>query len=641
MRRSPADTAESAKKISRRALFLGGAQLTFMGVLGLRMRFMQVDQAEEFRLLADENRLKDRLLPPARGLLYDRNGVILAENEQTFRIVIRKEDSAELDAVLAKLEQLIGLTPDEQTRVRKKLKSRETGPSVPVTIADRLTWEAFSTVAANGPALPGVTPEVGLTRLYPFSDDFAHTVGYVRPVTKDKLDQMTVVDPIYRIPDFQIGLTGVETKLEDLLKGRAGTLRVEQNVHGRTIRELDRQEGVAGANIQLTFDQKLQNFVQARLANESAAAVIMDVRTGDVLAAGSTPAFDPNKFVRGISTPDYNALLENKYRPLPSKSVQGAYPPGSTFKMVTALAALEAGVVTPDETVRCKGHVEVSGRRFHCWKRSGHGNVNLVGSLRHSCDVYYYELAQRAGIEKIAAMGRKLGLGEDYGLPLPGMSSGLMPDKQWKREKRDADWLIGDSLNAAIGQGFVLTTPMQLAVMTSRLATGRALSPRLVKSIDGVEQPVKDAGPLDINENMLRAVRQGMYEVSNNSRGTAYKSRIVAEGKRMSGKTGTSQTRNVVVNNKNVPWEERDHALFVAFAPHDDPKYAVSVVVEHGGGGSTAAAPVARDLMLFALHGAVPPLASYPQSQRGTIKNRLNALPLRSGDDDADKRSNA
>ena len=641
MRRSPADTAESAKKISRRALFLGGAQLTFMGVLGLRMRFMQVDQAEEFRLLADENRLKDRLLPPARGLLYDRNGVILAENEQTFRVVIRKEDAAELDAVLAKLEELIGLTAEEQARVRKKLKSEETGPSVPVTIADRLTWEAFSTVAANGPALPGVTPEVGLTRFYPFSDDFAHMVGYVRPVTKDKLDQMDVVDPIYRIPDFQIGLSGVETKLEDLLKGRAGTLRVEQNVHGRTIRELDRKEGVAGSNIQLTFDQKLQNFVQARLANESASAVILDVHTGDVLAAGSTPAFDPNKFVRGISNPDWNALLANKFRPLPSKSVQGAYPPGSTFKMVTALAALEAGVVTPDETVRCKGHVEVSGRRFHCWKRSGHGNVNLVGSLRHSCDVYYYELAQRAGIEKIAEMGRKLGLGEDYGLPLPGMSSGLMPDKQWKRDKRDADWLIGDSLNAAIGQGFVLTTPMQLAVMTSRLATGRALSPRLVKSIDGVEQPVKDAGPLDINENMLRAVRQGMYEVSNNSRGTAYKSRIVAEGKRMSGKTGTSQTRNVVVNNKNVPWEERDHALFVAFAPHDDPKYAVSVVVEHGGGGSTAAAPVARDLMLFALHGAVPPLASYPQSQRGTIKNRLNALPLRSGDDDADKRSNA
>lgn len=641
MRRSPADTAKSAKKITRRALFLGGSQLAFMGILGLRMRYMQVDQAEQFRMLADENRLKVRLLPPARGLLYDRTGTLLAENEQTFRIVIRKEDSSELDLVLRNLERLIGLSPDDQERVRKKLNSRETGPSVPVTIADRMTWEAFSTVATNGPALPGVSPEVGLTRLYPFAEDFAHTVGYVRPVTKDKLDQMDVVDPIYRIPDFQIGLTGVETKLEDQLKGQAGTLRIEQNVRGRTIRELDRQEGISGSNIQLTFDHKLQNFVQARLAGESASAVIMDVETGDVLAAGSTPAFDPNLFVRGISSKDYRSLLENIYRPLPSKSVQGAYPPGSTFKMVTALAALEEGVVTPDETVRCTGYVEVGGRRFHCWKRAGHGNVNLTNSLRHSCDLYYYEMAQRTGIEKIAAMGRRLGLGDSFDLPLPGMSSGLMPDKQWKRTKRGAEWVIGDSLNAAIGQGFVLTTPMQLAVMTSRLATGREIVPRLVKSIDGVEQPIERGGSLEINENMLRSVRRGMYEVSNHARGTAYGSRIVAEGKRMAGKTGTSQTRNVVVNNKDVPWEERDHALFVAYAPYDAPKYAVSVVIEHGGGGSTAAAPVARDLMLYALHGAVPPLASYPESQRSSIKSRLDALPLRSNGAASDTRSKA
>lgn len=316
-------------------------------------------------------------------------------------------------------------------------------------------------------------------------------VGYVGPVSDYNLSKMEVIDPLYRIPKFQIGKSGVESQLEDDLKGRAGTLRVEQNARGRIIRELDRQEGVAGDNIQLTFDHKMQNFMQVRLAGESAAAVIIDVETGDVMASGSTPAFDPNLFVRGISVADYNALLENTYRPLPSKSVQGAYPPGSTFKMVTALAALEAGVVAPDDTVRCLGHTEVGGRRFHCWKRSGHGNVDLVGSLRHSCDVYYYEMAQRAGIEKIADMGRKLGLGEIYDLPLPGMSSGLMPDKQWKLEKRGAEWVVGDSLNASIGQGFVLTTPMQLAVMTARLATGRAVTPRLVKSIDGVEQEIR------------------------------------------------------------------------------------------------------------------------------------------------------
>ncbi|MCA0042588.1 penicillin-binding protein 2 [Celeribacter litoreus] len=639
MRRSPAETATSARKITRRALFLGGSQLAFMGLLGLRMRYLQVDQADKFRLLAEDNRIGDFLLAPARGLIYDRNGTLIAENEQTFRIVIRPEDAEELDTVLEKLEALIGLSPEEQERVRKQLK--DAGPSAPVTIADRLSWEAFSLISANGPALPGVTPEVGLSRYYPWHNDFAHVVGYVGPVSSYDISKMETVDPLYKIPKFQLGKFGVEAQLEDTLKGGAGLRRVEQNAYGRIIRELDRQEGQPGANIQLTVDHKLQNFVQARLGGESASAVILDVETGDILAAGSTPAFDPNLFVRGISSADYRALLENDHRPLPAKSVQGAYPPGSTFKMVTALAALEADAVDPDETVRCLGHIEYGGRRFHCWKRAGHGNLNVVGSLRHSCDVFYYEMAQRAGIEKIAEMGRRLGLGQDYDLPLSGVSSGLMPDKQWKLENRGADWLVGDSLNASIGQGFVLATPMQLAVMTARIATNREIIPRLLKSVDGVEQPIRGGEPLGINENMLRSVRQGMFEVSNSNRGTAFASRIADEALRMSGKTGTSQVRSTVVDNSEVPWEQRDHALFVAFAPSDAPRYAVSVVVEHGGGGSSVAAPIARDLMLFALHGSVPPLSSYPSSQRNTIRERLESLPIIGQDPEKVGRSQA
>lgn len=641
MKRSPTENAASARKVTRRALFLGASQLAFMGALGLRMRFLQVDQADQFRLLAEENRIKIQLLPPARGLIYDRNGTALAENEQTFKVVIRKQDAQELDKVLAELERLIGLSPAEQARVRDDLKNRKIGPSTPITIADRLTWEQFSAVAANGPALPGITPEVGLSRHYPLQGDFAHLVGYVGPVSDYALSQMEEIDPIYHIPDFQLGKSGVEHRMEDVLKGKAGILRVEQNVHGRIIREIDRQEGQPGANIQLTLDHKVQNFVQARLGGESAAAVVLDVETGDIIAAGSTPSFDPNLFVRGISVADYNALLENDHRPLPGKAVQGAYPPGSTFKLVTALAALEAGVVTPDETVRCLGHVEVGSRRFHCWKRAGHGNMNLAASLRHSCDVYYYEMAQRTGIENIAKMGRRLGLGESYDLPLSGISSGLMPDKQWKLANRGAEWVVGDSLNAAIGQGFVLTTPLQLAVMTARVATNREIVPRLVRSIDGMEQPVRGGGELGINENMLRAVRQGMFEVLNSNRGTAYASRIADETQRMAGKTGTSQVRNTVVNNKNVPWEERDHALFVSYAPYDAPRYAVSVVVEHGGGGSSVAAPIARDVMLFALHGAVPPLGAYPSSQRNTIRERFRTLPLVGKEDESTERSRA
>lgn len=639
MKRSPIENATSARKITRRALFLGGSQVAFMGVLGLRMRYLQVDQADKFRLQAEDNRIGDFLLAPARGLIHDRNGAVLAENEQTFRITIRPEDAGALDEVLSKLEALIGLTSEDQERVRKQLK--DAGPSVQVTIADRLSWEDFSLVSANGPALPGVTPVVGLSRYYPLHSDFAHIVGYVGPVSSYDKSKMDTVDPLYTIPKFQLGKFGVEAKLEDTLKGKAGLRRVEQNASGRIIRELDRQEGQPGSNIQLSVDHRVQNFVQARLGGESAAAVVLDVETGDIIAAGSTPAYDPNLFVRGISSKAYSALLENDHRPLPAKSVQGAYPPGSTFKMVSALAALEAGEVALDETVRCPGYVEVGGRRFHCWKRAGHGNVNLVGSLRHSCDVFYYEMAQRAGIEKIAEMGRRLGLGQAYDLPLSGISSGLMPDKQWKLANRGAEWVVGDSLNASIGQGFVLATPLQLAVMTARLATNREIHPRLVKSIDGMEQPIIGGGPLGLNENMLRAVRQGMYEVSNSNRGTAFRSRIADEALRLAGKTGTSQVRSAVVNNKDVPWEQRDHALFVSFAPFDKPRYAVSVVVEHGGGGSSVAAPIARDIMLFSLHGAVPPLDAYPSSQRNTIRERFRNLPLLGEDTDSDKRSQA
>ena len=339
MRRTSKDTEESARKITRRGLLLGAAQLGFMGVLGLRMRYMQVEQADEFRLLAEENRVNLRLLPPARGLIYDRNGVILAENEQNYRIVLVREDAGDVDQVLARLSQIIQLDPEELDRARREIFRRS--PFVPVTVADRLTWEEFAEVSVNAPALPGISPEVGLSRHYPLGADFAHIVGYVGPVSDYDLNRLEDPDPLLQIPKFQIGKTGVESKLETTLRGKAGTKRIEVNAVGRVMRELGRVEGRPGANLQLTIDSALQNFVQARLGEESASAVVMDIEHGDILAIGSAPTFDPNKFVRGISVPDYAALTENPYRPLANKSVQGVYPPGSTIKMVTALAALD------------------------------------------------------------------------------------------------------------------------------------------------------------------------------------------------------------------------------------------------------------------------------------------------------------
>lgn len=635
MRRTPADSIKSARTISRRVLMLGGLQAGVVAVLAGRMRYLQVDQADQYRLLADENRINIRLLPPPRGLIFDRKGVLIAGNEQNYRIVIVREDAGDVEEAIARLGKLVALDPEKTEQAVKEMARRS--PFVPVSVADRVTWEEVARVAVNAPALPGISPDVGLSRVYPLADDFSHIVGYVGPVSDYDLNRLDDQDPLLQIPRFQIGKSGVEARMERTLRGSAGTRRIEVNAVGRVMRELDRQEGEPGTNVQLTIDYALQNFVQARLKGESAAAMVMDVQSGDLLAIGSTPSFDPNKFVRGISGTDYKALLDDPYRPLANKSASGTYPPGSTFKMVVALAALEEGLVDAEEKITCSGYIEVSGQRFHCWRRGGHGRVDLVKSLRESCDIYYYELAQRVGIEKITLMAKKMGLGIRHDLPLSGIAKGLTPTKDWKREHRGADWVIGDSINAGIGQGFVLTSPLQLAIMTARIATGRAVLPRLIRSLDGKETPQEEAPLLDIDPENLNIVRRGMYEVVYGQRATAARSKIIAEGMKMAGKTGTSQVRNItraeratgVTRNEDLPWNRRDHALFVCYAPYDAPKYAVSVVVEHGGGGSTVAAPIARDVMLQALYDGLPPLSAYPSSQRGIIRERQQNLDLR------------
>jgi penicillin-binding protein 2 len=635
VRRSPKETEESAKKVHRRALLLGGAMTAMFTVLGARMRYLTVDQADQFKLLAEENRISIRLIPPARGLIQDRNGKLIAGNEQNYRVVITREDAGDVDLVLHKLARVIPLSQDDLDRTTKEMK--RSSPFAPITVADRLTWDDMSRVALNAPALPGVSPEFGLSRVYPRDTDFAHVVGYVGPVSERDLEGVENPDPLLTIPKFQIGKIGVERWMEDDLRGHAGTRRIEVNSVGRVMRELERQEGVPGADIRLTMDAEIQDFVQARLGNESAAAVVMDVQNGDIMAIASSPSFDPNLFVRGISHVDYNGLMENDHRPLANKTVQGVYPPGSTFKVITALAALREGIISVDTTVRCPGYIEVGGRRFHCWKRAGHGKVTLERSLAESCDVFYYDVAQKVGIDKIAEVGKLFGLGQRHDLPMSAIAEGVMPNKQWKQDRYKQEWRIGDTINASIGQGYVLTSPLQLAVMTARLATGRAVKPRLIHSIDGKEQPLEEAPSLGLNETAMRKVRAGMFAVVNGEHGTAKSSRIVDETMLWAGKTGTSQVRNIstaerargVVSNEQLPWERRDHALFVGFGPYDKPRYAVSVLVEHGGGGSTVAAPIARDCILRAMSGGIPELSAYPASQRGRIGSMLEKLPLR------------
>ena len=635
MRRSARDTDEAARKVMRRALLLGGIQAAFVGVLGARLRYMQVEQADQFRLLAEENRVAIRLVPPARGQIFDRNGVLVAGNEQNYRVTITREDAGDVEAVLRRLATGIPLSEEDIEKTLREVRRRS--PFVPHIVAERLTWDQLSWISVNAPALPGVQPEVGLSRAYPLDEDFAHAVGYVGPVSENDLAQLENPDPVLQIPKFQIGKIGVERRLEDALRGTAGSRRIEVNAAGRVMRELDRREGDEGADVVLTLDAALQNYARIRMGDESASAVVMDVESGDLLAVTSAPSFDPNLFVRGISNAEFRGLMDDDHRPLSNKAVQGAYPPGSTFKMVTALAALEAGVITPETSVRCPGHYDAGGRRFHCWKRGGHGSVNLTKSLSESCDVYYYDISQRVGIDAIAAMAARLGLGVRHDLPMSAIAEGLNPNRAWKAERRGQEWRIGDTINASIGQGYVLSSPLQLAVMTARLATGRAVLPRLVKAVDGAEVPLAPAEPLGLGAENLRAVQRGMWAVTNTQSGTAFSSRAVDEKTLIAGKTGTSQVRNIstaerargVLRNDQLPWNRRDHALYVAYAPIEAPRLAVSVVVEHGGGGSGVAAPIARDILLFALHGGIPPLEAYPAAQRNRIATQHRTMPLR------------
>ena len=635
MKRSPQDMQDGSRRVGRRGLLLGGIQLGVVTTLALRLRSMQLDHAEEYRLLSDGNSIKIRLLPPARGLIHDRNGLVIAGNEQNYRVTLTREEAGgEVEPVLRRLSRLIPISEDRIAELLAEFARRSA--ITPIVLADRLSWEQFSSIAVNAPSLAGVTPESGLSRAYPRRGDLAHVVGYVGPVSDYDLSRIEDPDPVLMLPEFQLGKVGVEAKMEHVLRGRAGARRVEVNSAGREMRELSRQEGEQGETLQLTIDARLQNYAAQRMGQESAAAVVIEVQTGDLVAMCSSPSFDPNKFVRGISSADYRMLMNHDHRPLADKTVQGVYPPGSTFKMVTLLAGLDSGLINGGTRFYCPGHTEVGGRRFHCWRRGGHGTMDPVESLEQSCDVFYYELAQRVGIDRIAAMARRLGIGVHHDLPMSAVADGIAPDRAWKKARYDQDWQIGDSLNASIGQGFVLASPLQLAVMTARVASGRAIAPRLVRAIGGVPEPAPEADTLGIDDNLLRIARTGMDGVMNGPRGTARRSRIAREDWRMAGKTGTSQVRNItaaerargVIRNDQLPWNRRDHALFVCYAPVAAPRYAVSVVVEHGGGGSTAAAPIARDILLFALEGGLPPLDAVPSDQRAEMAARHDAMDL-------------
>jgi penicillin-binding protein 2 len=591
--------ADRLRVFGRRAALLAAGKLGLFGLLGARLHYLQVTNADQYALLADENRINHRLLPPARGRVLDRHGTALARNVPIYRVRVVREQAKDVARTLHALARLIPLSPERIEQVVAEASRRRA--FVPIAVREDLSWDEVARVAVHAPDLPGIMLDSGLLRDYPAGDILAHVVGYVGPVSEAELTG----EPLLELPEFRHGKAGIERVYNDLLRGAAGISRFEVNALGREIKELQRRDGEPGQDLELTLDLDLQRFVHQRLAGEpSASAVVLDVQSGEVLALASVPSFEPGAFTNGLSRTAWRALLANPQTPLVNKAISGLYPPGSTFKMVVALAALEAGVVSPETEVHCPGHMELGNHRFHCWRRWGHGPMKLIPAIAQSCDVYFYEVARRVGVDTIAEMSRRFGLGEVTGLDLPGEKGGLVPDRAWKRAARGEPWHQGETLVVGIGQGYLQTTPLQLAVMTARIANGgRAIRPRLARLPQGLAAAAPER--LQVSDWALRLVRQGMDEVVNAQRGTAYTSRLADPEHAMAGKTGTSQVRRIsraerltgVRRNEDRPWQERDHALFVAYAPSRNPRFAVSVVVEHGGSGSQAAAPIARDII--------------------------------------------
>ncbi|MFQ5785303.1 MAG: penicillin-binding protein 2 [Alphaproteobacteria bacterium] len=593
---------ERAKKFSRRTALLAGGKLALLSALVGRLYYLQVVQSNRYTMLADENRINLRLLPPPRGRIFDRLGEPLATNRLNYRVVLISEQASSVTETLDALGRIIPISEHEYRKVLRDI-GRKRG-FVPITVRENLSWPEVSRVEVNAPDLPGVMIDAGQSRNYPLTTITSHVVGYVAAVAEDDLTG----DPLLELPDFRIGKSGIEKVYDQALRGSAGNSQVEVNAYGRVIRELARQDGQAGKDLALSLDAGLQRFVTDRLGDESAAVAVLDVHTGGVRALVSNPSFDPNAFNQGLSSAQWRELVNHPLKPLVNKAVAGQYPPGSTFKMVVALAALEAGVLTKNHRVTCRGRIRFGDRIFHCWKRGGHGDLAMIEAIAQSCDIYFYDVARRVGIDRIAAMAHRFGLGAPTDIDLTGERGGLVPDREWKLGRFGVPWQQGETLVVGIGQGYMLTTPLQLAVMAARIANGGvAIRPHVVMRREdaAVEEDNAPFEPMGISAASLAVVTEGMDRVVNGQHGTARRARIKEPEMAMAGKTGTSQVRRIskreraagLLKNEEKPWEERDHALFVAFAPVRKPRYAIAVVVEHGGSGSRAAAPIARDVL--------------------------------------------
>jgi penicillin-binding protein 2 len=591
-KKKPDYTRRQSYRFSRRALLVGGAQAGLFGLLGWRLHQLQIKEASDYRLLSDENRLMIQLAAPSRGSIRDRTGAILAEDKENLRLLVVPAFCKSLPETLDRLSRIVEIPRGARDRVMRAA-ARQSG-YYPVLVAEGLTWRQFALLNVLAPQIPGLQTDRSAYRKYHHARPMAHLVGYVGMAGKGEVD----LDPVMRLPGFRAGRAGVEKTFDEQLRGSPGTQQFEVDARGRVVRELGSTPSTPGKDLVISIDHHLQAVAQERLKEHRVASVVvLDVQTGGILALASTPTFDPNDVVFKVDPKAWGRIARAKDQPLQNRAIRGQYPPGSTFKVVTALAGLHAGVIDSRETMRCPGVYAMGRARFRCWRAHG-GGIDVHQALKQSCDVYFYETAKRMGIDHLAAVARHLGMGRVYDCGLPGQKEGIIPDVAWKRANLMEPWYGGETVIAGIGQGFVSSTPLQLAVMTARVATGRAVLPKLVLTPD---DPEPDWPLLQLDPKHLDIVRKGMFGVVNEPRGTARRSALGIPGVVMAGKTGTSQVVNAHNEHKLSAYERETHALFIGYAPFDNPRYAAACVVEHGGGGSSAAAPIVKDVMTEAL----------------------------------------
>jgi penicillin-binding protein 2 len=593
---------------TRRSIGMGAGMTAVFAVLAGRLYQLQIRDGDQYMVEAEDNRISERLIAPPRGRIMDRFGVELANSRRNYRVLLVSEQATDgVQSALDTIGKVILLSDQQKKKILHDVAMNKR--FVPVPVAENLTWDEFSRVNLHLPYLPGIQCLVGETRDYPFGKELVHVLGYVSSVSPEEINKDE--DPLMSLPGMRIGKRGIEKQFDKEIRGRAGDSKVEVNAYGRVIRDLGSDPGEPGADVYLTLDREVQALADQKCGDESAALVVMDVNNGDVIALSSTPGYDPNWFNVGLTNAQWHDLTTSDHKPLLNKVTSGIYPPGSTFKPAVALAAIEAGIATPDYRVNCTGRFFFGGRSFNCWAwttyHRGHGSLDVEGGIKNSCDVFFYETARRVGIERIHQAARKLGLGGATGIELPGEHSGLMPSSEWKLKTYKSPWQQGDTLSVAIGQGYVTATPLQLVQQAARLASGKAVSPRIIHSVGGKVMPRPDFAKLDVSDEALTRVRNGMNKVMNEGGGTAYNWRITEPGFEMAGKTGTAQVRAYtqeehargITKNSALDWKLRDHALFIGYAPVNNPKYAIVSIIEHGATQAHPHVAMARDVMLL------------------------------------------